>query len=286
MNRLTPVWTRVHPRLVAALALPIIGAALAAAVERPAVAAAFAALFYAAAIAGLMLDTFVAILASIGIAALAVVMKRFFGAWTTESFVVSVAELLLLVATAAAFGVAASALRRVNRVATERSPEDAAFGSLGLLGAELGELRLTAEVERAAKYNRPLSLLGVTTEELPESGLAAEHREAIHRTVARLIDSMLRVTDVAFASGPDRVVLVLPETRLQDAWLLMARISDAVNEATFVAGPPRERKPFSDYARVHLAAATYPQHGASARALLDATFRQGAPTAASAAEAR
>lgn len=281
MNRLTPVWTKVHARLLAALAIPICGAALAAAIEPAPVAALLAILFYAAAITGLILDTYVAILVSIATAAAAVLVKRQFGVWTTETFVASVAELLLLLTTAAAFGVAASALRKINLAANEKRPSDAAFGSLGLLSGELGELRLVAEVERAAKYNRPLSILTVTTEEL-DPAISPEDRRSLHRAVARLIDSMLRVTDVAFAPGPARLVLILPETRLHDAWLLMARISDGVNEATFIGGGSRERKPVAAYAKVHLGAGTFPQNGTTARALLDATLRQAPPVTAAA----
>jgi GGDEF domain-containing protein len=278
MNRLTPVWTRVHPRLFAALALPIGATALAAAVEPVPVAVALAVLVYVATLAGLMFDTFVATLVGVGLCALAIMVKRFFGTWTEAAFATSAGELLLIVLTAAAFGIAASGLRRMKQAATVKTGSGTAFGSLGLLPPEIGELRLEAEVERAAKYNRPLSLLGVTTEEL-EGELTPAERDAVRRAAARLVDSMLRVTDVAYAHDAGQIVLVLPETRLQDAWLLMGRLSDAVDQATFTADEGRERKALREVARVHLAAATFPQHGTTPQALLASTFRQPMPPA-------
>lgn len=268
MNRLTPVWTDTHFRLFAVLLFAVSATALAAAAEAPWVAALTALLVLLTAIASLCLDTFIAVFVGFASAAVIIAVKRWLGEWTPAEFYGSLAAALLMVATAASGGIAAAALRRLAQAAGAKTAAQSVFGSMGLLSAELGEIRLDSEVQRARKYNRPLALLRVAVTFRDPVALESETKEAVSRAVARLIESMVRVIDVPFAFSADHIVVILPETRVQDAWLVMARLAEAVELATFTAGADRARHQVRDYASLGIAVASFPENGADARDLL------------------
>ena len=280
MNRLTPEWTRAQALLVFG-ALPVaFGTAIAASGESLPLALAIAALFIATAAVAMAFDPFIGLAVGLGGATALVLLKRLGGAWTPDLFVPSLLESLLLVFTGPLLGYVGSHLRGLKTRAASDDEDPAGspvFSSLGFIPAELGQIRLEEELDRARRYGRALSVLQLVTEIPRET--APDVRDGIERAVARLLESMLRTTDVPFAFGSDCVAAILPETSAEGTLVLAARLMDATNHATFAVrtGAEAERHRVTDYATVRCGIGTFPENGETAGALMDAV-RQASST--------
>ena len=273
MNPLTPAWTKLHTCFVIVLVPTVLGVAVAAWGENFWWAITIAAIFALTAVIGLAFEPFLALIVGFAGAALMILLKQIAGRWEPGAFIASGWEILLLIATgllAGGVGRRVEALVTSEARATE-SVEAPAFGSLGLLRPEFGEIRLEDEIDRARLYQRPLTVLKVAIDLIPDQPLLEAEREGISRAVARLNESMLRVTDILFAYGEDCIVAILPETDLEGAWLHVSRVVDAVKNATFVVRPTGTRHAVKDYAYVHFAVVVFPDHGDSAAELLAAS---------------
>lgn len=80
----------------------------------------------------------------------------------------------------------------------------------GLFTRDIGELRLTEEIARAAEFHRPVALMLVEVLPVNESispHLLAEARQAVVRQLLNLTT----IHDVAFAADRNRIGIILPE---------------------------------------------------------------------------
>ncbi|MFQ5342314.1 MAG: hypothetical protein ACE5F6_12280 [Anaerolineae bacterium] len=127
----------------------------------------------------------------------------------------------------------------------------------GLLPREVAELRILEEVDRAKLFRRPLGLLLIEIEHLPELAAAdAVDFAEVYQAVTRQLTSSSLVHDIPFRAGPDRVGLILPERdwdRLyDDAELIASRLKGA----TFL-GREERPQPVLEYVRLHFGLGTY-----------------------------
>ena len=279
MSRLIPGWTRAHLYALALLAPPLLGTAVSAWGDPPRPGPAIPALFALTAAVAVGVDPLVSFAPGLAGAAAMIFLKQSSGLWGPETFAPSSLETLAFVTTGLAAGFAGSGLRRMHRPeAAPATPtsQPAAFGPLGLLPAELGELRLEEEVDRARMYRRPLALMRISLEPLESPRPSGAEREAVGRAVARCVQSALRITDVPFACGDDCIVAILPETDRLDARRLASRLAAALRAATFHVRPEggrAVRRPVMDHAIVRVGLAAFPEDGATAGELLEASAR-------------
>lgn len=273
MNVLRPVWHPVYTGLLLSV-LPLAGGMVLATwpATHPLV---FAVAYLVTFGLGLALAPFVAGLVGLGAAAVLVAAQQALGTWGAALFAVHVAEVLLL----PAVGVAAALLSRRLAPTTPRAApaprEDDVLGPFAFLAAPYGRARLEEEVERALLFGRPLSLLHVTASFDAAPALDRDARLRLQRTVARVVEGMLRATDVPFtytdeASGQRHVVCILPETKAADARLLVSLHQDAVDRATFGLPRTEARARVRDHAHVRFAVAALNDDGRTAEALLAA----------------
>lgn len=171
-------------------------------------------------VAGLLTDGFLGLGVGVATASAAVLTIQRLGTWDNAHFttlVVVVAALVVLGCVAGLLGASARAHRR----ALERGrPADVqpAMDSLGILPADVAELRADEEIARARRHHRPLTVL--TLDVAPRSDGAdgaadAASEAALHasrRAVARLVEHRLRRSDAPFALDAGLVAAVLPET--------------------------------------------------------------------------
>lgn len=273
MTRLIPGWTRTAGLVLVATALAMLAVSTSALVEHRWLPIAIPAVVLLTFGAGLALDPFVALVCGVAGAALIVWLRQMAGAWTGAEFVPSLLQVTFVIATGAAAGVAGRHLRAHaprGDVLTEEEEMYPVYGSLGLLRPDLGEMRLQEEVDRARGYRRPLSILRIATRLDTDRPVTPAQREAIRRAVARMVEGLLRVTDVPFAYEEDCIVAILPETDPAGAHRLSIRVGDAVAEATFVVRPAGTRLCIADYACVRLGTATFPGDGETVHSLLGA----------------
>ncbi|MGI9180299.1 MAG: hypothetical protein ACR2H9_07365 [Longimicrobiaceae bacterium] len=274
MTRLTPEWTEAHARLLPVLVTAAVGTAVAAWGDDLWLALAISVLFAATAVVGLTFEPFIALVVGLVGAACMILLEQLSGVWVRPAFAASALQTAFFIATGLLAGIAGNALRRIPIRAGEASAsleEPTIFYSLGLLRSDLGELRLEEEVERARLHHRPLAILRVVTDLREEAGLSPAEQGGLYRTVARLVGSMLRPTDVPFAYEECRLGAILPETHAAGALLVLSPIVDAVTHATFLVRSKGGGLCLHDYARVYFAFALFPEHGETAAELLEVT---------------
>jgi GGDEF domain-containing protein len=93
----------------------------------------------------------------------------------------------------------------------------------GLLAHRYLSLRGKEECDRAARYNRPLTLLLV--EPAPES-----NTRAVQGQLAEWLKRKVRSVDIAGYLGNGRFVLLMPETDIAAAMRAVARLQDDIAE--------------------------------------------------------
>ena len=97
---------------------------------------------------------------------------------------------------------------------------------------------LAREVERASRFQRPLSLLLLDLDHFKAVNDTYGHTvgDAVLRELARRLASCVREVDIVARYGGEEFVVVTPETDIHGAERLAARICEAVREEPFVVG--------------------------------------------------
>lgn len=112
----------------------------------------------------------------------------------------------------------------------------------GLYSRREAERRLAAEVERASRYERPLTVLLLDIDNLKEVNDHYGHAagDQVLCTLARLLGSGLRSSDVAGRVGGDEFLVVLPEVDAKGGEALSQRLIDRFREELDTAGNWKE----------------------------------------------
>ena len=97
-------------------------------------------------------------------------------------------------------------------------------------------LRLTAELERARRYESVLSLLLIDLDHFKRINDTQGHLvgDDVLREVARLLSSAVRSVDLVARYGGEEFVVVLPETPMDGAMIFAERVREAVADHRFV----------------------------------------------------
>ncbi len=276
MARLTTDWTDRHAAVAPALVTAAV-AGLVVAAEPTAYWPVSAVAVVGTALAALRLDAFGGIVAGLVAAAAVVAVKQVTNGWTPDAFGASLAVTVALLATGWVTGITSGRLR-------DRAPKDLAassvtgsvtgpaYGSLGLITADVAEARLDEEVARAWRHRRPLSLVLLRTR-VTDEALGEGARRSAYRSVARLVETLLRDTDVPFALSREEVGAVLPETGGDEAWEVVGPLVEAVTGATFTDREDGERRSFTDCADLQVGLVTLTREHESAADLLAAVHR-------------
>ncbi|SNR59316.1 GGDEF domain-containing protein [Blastococcus mobilis] len=272
MRKLMSAWTEQHVPVALALVVAALAGCVAA-TEAPPYSLYAVATVVATGLGALFFDAFGGLVLGVAAAAVAVLALRLGDRWAPASFVTDLALVLGLVALGWLVGMVSAGIHARRGPADEESGRVApAYGSLGLVTAEVAVARLDEELLRARSYGRPLSVV-VMRVTITELGLDVSAREAAQRAVARLVESMLRETDVPFASGPDEFGAILPETDVATAWEVVGPVLDAASRAAFTVRETDERRSLVDCAELHVGLAGLDGQTSDATALLQAARR-------------
>ncbi len=125
---------------------------------------------------------------------------------------------------------------------------------------------LAREVERASRFDRPLSVLLLDLDHFKNVNDTYGHTvgDAVLREVARRLASVVREVDTVARYGGEEFVVVTPETDTLGAEHLAERICEAVREEIFVVGD--DRVPVT----VSVGIASLPMHGTASGDLVRA----------------
>ncbi len=272
MRTLISAWTDQHVPVALALVVAVTGGA-AAMTEGGTPALLGLGALVATALGALFLDAFGGLVLGVAGAAAVVLGMRLGGRWTPESFLTSLAVVLSLVALGWLTGMVSAGINaRRDGDGAHGVGTAPAYGSLGLLTAEVARARLEEEVARARDHGRPLSLVVIRVS-ITDPQLGLEARGAAQRAVARLVESILRDTDVPFALGTGEFGAILPETDVGPAWDVVGPVLDAATRAAFTVREQDERRSLVDCAELHVGIAVLGEQLADADQLLAAARR-------------
>ncbi|HEY5335217.1 MAG TPA: diguanylate cyclase, partial [Mycobacteriales bacterium] len=140
-------------------------------------------------------------------------------------------------------------------------------GLTGLWNYRYAILALAREVERAARFGRPLAVLMLDLDRFKRVNDRYGHQrgDAVLIEVANRVRSVVREVDILARYGGEELILVLPETDRAGAVFLAGRIRDALRSKPM--GEPGEEELVMT---TSVGVAVFPQHGESARVLLRA----------------
>lgn len=203
------------------------------------------------AVASLFFDGFVGLVIGLACAAAAVVLKRYVGVWDSDEFFLATTIAVCLVVLGWACGLVGTRIRRSNRASTTSGgTAGPAYGSLGLLTEDSARQRLEDEIGRAREHDRSLGVLMIALR-FTDGTLTPDARRSAQRAVARLVESLLRSTDVPFALSGNEFGAILPETGSAAGWSLVGPLMDAAGRATFTDRTTEGASNIADYVELH-----------------------------------
>jgi GGDEF domain-containing protein len=271
MGQLTSVWTERHVPVALSLVVAVLTGAVAATELWPHNLVAVGAVL-ATVLIGLLVDAFGGLVVGLVAAAVTVADEQRAGDWSRRVFGTSVALVVGLVVLGWLVGITARGHLRSRGSHREAIHVAPAYGSLGLLTADVALARLDEEVARARHHHRPLTAL-VLLVHITDDSLDEDARSAARRAVARLLESQLRETDVPFDLGPDQLGAILPETGATAAWDVVGPVLDAASRAAFTVREDDERRRLVDCAELHAGLAVLGEELHDAESLIEAARR-------------
>ena len=98
--------------------------------------------------------------------------------------------------------------------------------------------QLKAEVQRALRYQRPLSLIVADVDFFKAINDTLGHAEGDRALagIARILAAKIRATDTGFRYGGEEFVVILPETHGEQALAVAERVRQGVEQAELVVG--------------------------------------------------
>lgn len=263
-----PGWTDAQSRVAIAGAVALMGSAtaVAEATSLAVLVVVAVAITFVVSLAG---DAWFGLVVGLALAALLTFARQQTGNWLPSHFLPAAVESAALLLTGLTAGRVGRHLRvRAPSTGIESSPTPGVFGSLGLLPGDLGLLRLEEEVARASAYERPLSLMLMEIHIVAQELERAARAEA-ERGVARLVESLLRDTDVPFALAAHQIGAILPETDAEAAAVATARILEAIAVGSFTDRGVGQRRRLADVASLHMVEVSLGDEFPGAGELLD-----------------
>lgn len=140
-------------------------------------------------------------------------------------------------------------------------------GLTGLWNYRYFTMTVSKEIERAARFTRPLALLMLDLDHFKSVNDTHGHQrgDAVLVELAARVRGQVRDVDTVARYGGEEIVVVLPETDPAGATQAAERICDAVRRRPF--GEPGQQ---AIEVTVSIGVAVFPTHGASSGALLRA----------------
>ncbi len=268
MRKLISGWTEQHVPVALALVVAALVGGVATTTPSPYTFLALGAVL-ATAVGALFLDAFGGLVLGVAAATVVVLGVRLGGRWTPEFFVTALALVVGLIALGWLAGMVSAGIHaRRDGEDEDGGATTPAYGSLGLLTAQVARARLEEEVARARSHGRPLSLVVIRVS-IADRALAPPSRDAAQRAVARLVESMLRETDVPFTLGPGEFGAILPETDVAAAWDVVGPVLDAATRAAFTVREQDERRSLVDCAELHVGFSVLSEELSDAEQLLE-----------------
>jgi diguanylate cyclase (GGDEF)-like protein len=130
----------------------------------------------------------------------------------------------------------------------------------GLFGSSAFRMLLNKEIARASRFEEPLSLVMLDLDDFKTINDRYGHPvgDQVLASVGRILRSTLRAADIAARCGGEEFAVILPRTPVEQLLLLLERLRTAIAEA----------RPGVPLITASIGAASFPEHGLSARELI------------------
>jgi hypothetical protein len=214
-------------------------------------------------------DGFVGLTVGVLSAGVYVEVTRRYGAWGPGDFPLAAVTSVLMVLLGWNAGLSVGGARRAARAVRTTVEGPDAPSQQGLFAVAHGMLRLEEEIHRARSGASPLALLLVRTS-VVDAGLDSAARSSAQRSVARVVVTRTRPTDVPFASGGGEVCAILPVTDPPDAWGVLSAFLEGLDEAVFTDRAHAALAPVKDFVEVETSLVFLGPGDANAAQFLDA----------------
>ena len=137
----------------------------------------------------------------------------------------------------------------------------------GLYNRRALRKQLTEELHRADRYKHALSVFMLDIDYFKPINDTLGHQagDKILSSLAKMLESSVRITDYASRYGGEEFVVLLPETSLTKATELAERLRIEIAEHSISIGDNKEHN-----ITVSIGVSTYPEHGDSGEDLLNA----------------
>ncbi|WP_160689724.1 hemerythrin domain-containing protein [Clostridium sp. C2-6-12] len=101
---------------------------------------------------------------------------------------------------------------------------------VGLLSIDFFNKRIAEEIERADRYNDPLSMIMLTLDNFKTSKLGSSVKEEVVRETAKIANSVIRKYDILVKIDDEKFVLLMPKTNKSGAIIVAEKVRKALNE--------------------------------------------------------
>lgn len=100
----------------------------------------------------------------------------------------------------------------------------------GLLSIDFFNKRISEEIERADRYNDPLSMIMLTLDNLKSHKLDSSVKEELVKETAKIANSVIRKYDILVKIDDEKFILLMPKTNKSGAIIVAEKIRKALNE--------------------------------------------------------
>lgn len=100
----------------------------------------------------------------------------------------------------------------------------------GLLSIDFFNKRIAEEVERADRYNDPLSMIMLTLDNLKMNELEFSVKEEVVKETAKIANGVIRKYDILVKIDDEKFILLMPKTNKSGAIIVAEKIRKALNE--------------------------------------------------------
>lgn len=101
---------------------------------------------------------------------------------------------------------------------------------VGLLSIDFFNKRISEEIERADRYNDPLSMIMLALDNFKTSKLDSSVKEEVVRETAKIANSVIRKYDILVKIDDEKFVLLMPKTNKSGAIIVAEKVRKALNE--------------------------------------------------------
>jgi len=167
-----------------------------------------------------------------------ITVKQSIGIWTNSHALLNLVELIGLIILFGLGGWYGSTMHGLLEAYHQNRHKLEQFNledrRIGLIKSSIGRLRLHEEEERSLRYKRPFSLILIMIQPGEDIAWGSEEDTLFLRTIANIVKTSSRRTDIPFLVDPSTIGLLLPETTIEGANRVVHKLIKNMMDAKYL----------------------------------------------------